>query len=171
MIELRSEVEGDERTIDACIEAAFGGRRGEPELVAALRREASPGLSRVAVIDGEVVGHVFVSPGTIDGGASAPPVAGVGPLGVHPKSQGQGVGSALIHEVIAVARSLRWEALFLLGNPAYYSRFGFELATPRGIRYKRDDRHFQVRELVAGSLEGVKGEFIYHEAFERFDFD
>ncbi|MED5199201.1 MAG: hypothetical protein VYB51_05295 [Gemmatimonadota bacterium] len=68
---------------------------------------------------------------------------------------------------LRVQRStLGWQALFLLGNPAYYSRFGFELSAPHGIRSKYSDEHFQLKELVAGSLDGVEGEFVYPEAFE-----
>ena len=166
VIGLRSEVEGDEGTIDALIEAAFGGNREEPELVVALRRDASRVLSRVAVVHGEVAGYVIASPETIRGGQAAPPVAGVGPLGVLPKCQRRGVGSALMYEIFESSAALGWQALFLLGNPAYYSRFGFESSAPHGIRSKYPDEHFQLKELVAGSLDGVKGEFVYHEAFE-----
>lgn len=173
MIEVRSEAESDERVVDVLLEAAFGGRRAEPELVVALRSEASPALSLVAVVEGEVAGHVFVSPATIVGPAAAPAVAALAPLGVHPDFQRRGVGSALMYEAIDATEQVGWKALFLLGNPAYYSRFGFELSAPRGIRYKSEnfDPHFQVRELEARCLDGVVGEFVYHEAFEALPGD
>jgi putative acetyltransferase len=59
--------------------------------------------------------------------------------------------------------------LFLLGNPAYYGRFGFELAAPRGLHYESHafDRGFQVLELAPGALEGVRGWVHYHPAFQE----
>ncbi len=166
MIAVRPEVEGDEGAIDALLTEAFGGSREEPELVVALRREASPVLSRVAVVEGEVAGYVIVSPGKLGGDRATLPVAGVGPLGVLPKCQRQGLGSALMQDILQASAALGWQALFLLGNPDYYCRFGFELSAPHGIWSKYSDAHFQRKEIVAGSLDGVEGEFVYHEAFE-----
>ena len=169
MIEVRAESEIDVPAVDALVEAAFG-RRQEADLAAALRDEATPALSLVGVLEDEVAGHVFVSPAAIEGSAVSPLVAGVGPLAVQPRLQRQGVGSALMHAALESCSSLGWVAVFLLGNPAYYSRFGFELAAPRGIRYQSEafDAHFQCRELVEGCLSDVTGTFVYHEAFDRF---
>jgi predicted N-acetyltransferase YhbS len=54
-----------------------------------------------------------------------------------------------------------------VGNPRYYSRFGFVLAAPLGLRYESDafDSAFQVLELRPGSLAGRRGYVRYHDAF------
>ena len=57
---------------------------------------------------------------------------GLGPVGVRPGMQGGGVGSELIRASLAVAGALAEEVVFVLGEPAYYARFGFsaEAAAP-----------------------------------------
>ena len=68
-----------------------------------------------------------------------------------PDAQGRGAGGALIRAGIEASRALGWELLFVLGNPAYYGRFGFVLAAPHGLHYESHafDARFQVQELAA----------------------
>ncbi|HEX2850790.1 MAG TPA: N-acetyltransferase [Acidimicrobiales bacterium] len=91
------------------------------------------GLELVAVDDGsgEVVGHVLSALATLDGRQ----VPAIAPLAVAPAHQGAGVGSALMTEVVRRADAGGFPLLVLLGNPAYYGRFGFEPAGPLGIVY------------------------------------
>jgi len=86
---------------------------------------------------------------------------------VEPAAQASGVGSALVRSGLDACGALGWQAVFLLGDPAYYARFGFELAAPRGLRYGSEafDAGFQVKELVPGALDGYAGWVRYHEAF------
>jgi putative acetyltransferase len=153
--------------VHALQRAAFG-RSAEADLVDALRAAAHPRLSLVAERAGEVVGHVFFSPVSIAGAAAAPPCAGLAPLGVWPDAQGGGVGSALVRAGLARCPALGWRAVFLLGDPRYYARFGFELAAPRGLHYGSSafDRGFQLRELAPQALAGSTGQVRYHEAFD-----
>ena len=162
-------------------EAAFG-RPDEARLVARLRQEARPLVSLVAEAGARVIGHVTFSPVTLEGGgASAPsggaspasgglasPLAGgLGPVGVLPEAQGEGAGSALIRAGLAACRALDWRLLFVLGDPAYYARFGFVLAAPHGLHYASHDfdAAFQVQALVPGALAGARGWVRYHAAF------
>jgi putative acetyltransferase len=57
----------------------------------------------------------------------------------------------------------------VLGHAAYYPRFGFQLASPLGLRYRSEvfDLSFFVLELAPGALSGISGWVRYHEAFER----
>jgi putative acetyltransferase len=57
--------------------------------------------------------------------------------------------------------------VFVLGDPSYYSRFGFVLAAPRGFRYESEafDAAFQVLELEEGVLSGCRGRVRYHPVF------
>jgi putative acetyltransferase len=125
-----------------------------------------PTLSLVAVdSDGDgVVGHVLGSRAHVD---SAPVVA-LGPLSVHPDHQGRGVGLALMHAVLGAADALDEPVVVLLGDPQYYSRFGFRLAEEYGITPAVPEwrPYFQARTLTAFSP-AVRGQFTYAEPFDR----
>jgi putative acetyltransferase len=94
---------------------------------------------------------------------------GLAPVGVLPDAQAAGAGSALIRAGIEASRALGWELLFVLGNPAYYGRFGFVLAAPHGLHYESHafDGAFQVQELVGGALARSRGWVRYHPAFSE----
>lgn len=165
---VRSETPADHERVDAIQRAAFG-RAAEAELVQALRAQVSPQVSLVAEASGAVVGHVFLSPVTIDGPHPTPPVGGLAPVGVAPAHQGRGVGTALVRAGLREATQVGWQAVFLLGDPAYYARFGFRLAAPDGLRYENElfDAAFQVVELVPGALADQRGWVRYPEAFDH----
>jgi putative acetyltransferase len=150
-------------------EAAFG-RPDEALLVARLRAEARPAVSLVAERGGRVIGHVFCSPVSIEGGraaSAAPAAGGLGPVGVLPEAQGGGAGGALVRAALEASRAHGWELLFLLGDPAWYARFGFVLAAPHGLHYESStfDAAFQVQELARGALARARGWVRYHPAF------
>jgi putative acetyltransferase len=112
---------------------------------------------------GEVVGHVVCSRGAIAGR----PALGLGPIGVHRDHQGNGVGAALMHAVIASADALDETCIALLGDPAFYGRFGFVASTLVGIDPPVPEwgGYFQVRTLAAwdGS---IAGSFSYASPFD-----
>ena len=162
---IRLELPAAHADVDAIVEAAFG-RADEARLVAALRESVEPRVSLVA----EVSGHVFFSPVRIEPeSANAPAVCGLAPLAVRPGLQRQGIGAALVREGLERCADLGWRAVFVLGDPAYYSRFGFVLAAPLGFRYESEafDSAFQVLELAPGCLAGRAGRVHYDEAFTR----
>ncbi|WP_299905516.1 GNAT family N-acetyltransferase [uncultured Paracoccus sp.] len=114
---LRPETPADRPTIHALNLAAFGGA-DEAVLVDALRRDGDLNLSLVAAQGGTILGHLALSP------ISAPfPALALAPVAVHPVLHGRGIGSALIRAAIAARPGY---SLILLGDPAYYSRFGFQ---------------------------------------------
>ncbi len=165
-LEIRRESLSERARVDEVHVAAFG-RTNEARLVRSLRAKAQPQLSLVAEHDGELVGHVFFSPVEIVDPGPSPPSAGLAPLAVAPEKQGRGVGSALVRAGLRECISLGWQAVFLLGDPAYYSRFGFSLASRHGLRYESEafDPAFQVLELVPGALSECSGWVQYDEAF------
>ena len=149
-------------------EAAFrppGGRRlVEARLVDELREDAGflPHLSLVAVDGGAVVGHVIATRGWLE--PLGHPVLGLGPLGVHPDAQGHGVGTALVHALLAVAEACDERLVALLGVPGYYRRFGFVRPTEVGVEPPDPawGGHFQARQLAARRSSGT---FRYADPF------
>ena len=166
---IRQETPSDHARVARIQETAFGGP-DEAELVEMLRQSARPQLSLVAELAGDVVGHVFFSPVSIEGPGVSSPSAGLAPLAVAPHVQRRGAGAALVRAGLSACVPLGWQAVFVLGEPAYYSRFGFVLAAPLGLRYESEsfDSAFQVLELVGGALAGCGGWVRYHEAFAEF---
>jgi putative acetyltransferase len=167
---LRRERPGDRAAVVAVHVAAFARPDAddvpEARLVDDLHDDGSviPGLSLVATLGEDVVGHVMCSRASVDD----KPCLGLGPIGVLPSRQRRGVGLALMHGVLAAADALNEPAVVLLGDPGYYRRFGFVLAQPFGLLPPDPGwtEYFQVRPLTTwdGSLRGT---FHYARAFDR----
>jgi len=165
---VRAERGGDERAVFALHAAAFPGD-GEARLVDALRASVAPSVSLVATLAGdEVVGHVFVSPVTLDTEPGARDLGGLAPVGVLPAHQGRGVGGALVRAALDASRRAGFRAVFLLGDPAWYARFGFAPAAALGFADGDGDpgAAFQQVELEPGALAGRHGRVRYPDAFD-----
>jgi len=128
----------------------------EARLVDELREDAGflPHLSLVAV-DGDVVGHVIATRGWLEPLGNA--ALGLGPLGVLPRAQDRGIGTVLVHAVLAVAEACEESVVALLGSPDYYRRFGFVRSTELGIGSPDPawGAHFQARRLACSTVEGT----------------
>src|SRR5690606_32587977 len=108
--------------------AAFRGAPhsdgSEAEIIERLRVAGDLAVSLVAVdADGAIVGHVAFSPVTISDGTSG--WYGRGPVSVVPSHQGTGIGSSLIRAGLERLRSAGARGCVVLGEPAFYARFGF----------------------------------------------
>jgi len=131
-LQLRHETPNDIAAIEAVTVAAFADAphtsHTEQFIVRALRAAGELTLSIVAEEHGQVVGHVTLSPVAItdDHGQSAPDWYGLGPISVLPQRQGHGIGSRLMEQALAELRAMQAAGCVLLGDPAYYARFGFE---------------------------------------------
>ena len=96
----------------------------EQFIVDALRAAGALAVSLVArAEDGSPVGHVAVSLVAVSDGS--PGWYGLGPISVNPACQGQGIGSALMQAALQALRDQGAAGCVLLGDPAYYTRFGF----------------------------------------------
>lgn len=132
---IRPETPSDVARIAELTAAAFGRPDVEVQMIERIRQSADfiPALSLVAEAGDEVIGHCLISRTRLEG-VEAPPVLLLGPLGVVPGQQRQGVGSRLVRTGIEIARRERPEPLIvLLGIPEYYPRFGFRRAREFGI--------------------------------------
>jgi putative acetyltransferase len=169
---IRREASADRAAIHAVHSAAFRREDGvipvEAPLVDELRAEGDliGALSLVALHEGDVVGHVCCSRARV--GEDTTSAVGLGPLGVLPAHQASGVGSALMHAVVGAADALGYGLVVLLGEPAYYSRFGFVTAADLSITAPdpRWGRYFQARTLSAYAPTQA-GAFEYAPAFSR----
>jgi putative acetyltransferase len=122
---IRPERAGDAPLVRAVLEAAFGGNV-EADVVERLRADGDLILALVAEEDaGRVAGFVAFPRLKLDLGERAVPVAGLAPVGVAPDRQRQGIGRALIEAGIARLKDRAECLVFVLGDPAYYRRFGF----------------------------------------------
>ncbi|WP_116998898.1 GNAT family N-acetyltransferase [Desertimonas flava] len=155
------------------VAAAFGSP-AEAELVRRIRASENylPSAALVAVSsdDGRVLGHVMVSHVGLrrpDGTLGS--IASLSPLAVHPDHQRSGIGSALVHAVVAVADELGEPLVVLEGSPAYYGRLGFEYSVPLGISIHLPDwapaEAAQVRRL-ANYDAAITGTVEYPPAFD-----
>lgn len=57
----------------------------------------------------------------------------LGPLAVEKAYGGSGVGAALVHAALNAAQSAGHRAVLLVGDRAYYARFGFDAAPASGL--------------------------------------
>lgn len=168
---IRRETPADAAPTSALHDEAFGipegrGESLERELLRGLRADDSviDGLTFVAELDGQVVGHVVCSRATLGEG----PSVGLGPIAVRPDLQQQGIGAALMMSVVASAERLAEPAIVLLGDPEYYGFFGFVPAERHGIGSPGPwpPEYFQALTLRAWRPE-LAGGFRYAPAFER----
>ncbi len=163
-LEIRPETPADAGAITEVIVAAFTAAEHvdgtEQFIVEALRKAGALTLSLVAERDGEIIGHVAVSPVTISDGTRG--WYGLGPIAVLPARQEQGVGSALMRAALASLEARGAEGLVLLGDPAYYRRFGFR--TIDGLVYPGPPPEYFMALPLGESL--PSGEVSYHAAFD-----
>lgn len=166
MVITRSETLIDHEAVHRVNEQAFG-RPDESDLVERLREVCRPYISLVAELDGRVVGHIFFSPVTIEPTESAVKAMGLAPMAVLPEHQRKGIGSLLVRDGLKECGRSGYDAVFVLGHPDYYPRFGFAPAARKGFRSEYDvpDDVFMVVELTEGSLKDRSGLVRYHPEF------
>jgi putative acetyltransferase len=147
------------------------GQENEAKLVDLLRESNAfiPGLSLVAVIDNEIVGHILFSKITIVSETSIQEAGlALAPMAVRPDRQKQGIGSRLVKAGLNKARELGYKSVIVLGHEQYYPRFGFIPAVKWNIKAPFDvpENVFMAIELVPDSLANVSGTVRYPDEFE-----
>ena len=164
MTEIRKELPADISAIEAITVAAFRSAEHsngtEQHIVTALREAGQLAVSLVADVDGQIVGHVAASPVSISDGSAN--WYGLGPVSVVPDRQGQGLGTLLVTSTLGELRALGAAGCVVLGEPSYYSRFGFS-PEPRLVLPGVPAQYFQVLALQ-GAI--PSGRVAYHASFE-----
>lgn len=149
MEDIRPERPGDAAAIHSVHAASFPTDL-EARLVDLLRESGRLSISLVAEIGGEVVGHVAFSPVTVANGVVG---LGLAPVAVTKPHRKQGIAAKLVRAGLEACRAVGVGWVVVLGDPAYYSRFGFMPATNYGLvdEYGGGPA-FQVIEVVPGAL-------------------
>lgn len=166
MIVVRQEQPPDAARVRQVNEEAFG-RPDEADLVETLHRQGDVTLSLVAELNGEIVGHILFSPVRVVSEKGEWAAVALGPMGVRPPYQREGIGSRLVRAGLAACRQAGERVVFVLGHPSYYPRFGFEPSRPYDIACEYDVRPevFMVLALEAGALASREGVVHYRPAF------
>jgi putative acetyltransferase len=160
---IREEGPADIAGIRAVVEAAFS-RPHEADLVERLRADGDRVISLVAIDDANgIVGQVMLSR------MAAPFRAlGLAPVAVAPDRQRAGVGSRLIRAGLGKAAAEGWEAVFVLGEPAYYRRFGFSAALASGFASPYAGPYLMAL-VLSGPLPATEGRIEYAPAFHGIE--
>lgn len=160
---LRPETLADAPAIRMLTAQAFApvthSSQSEAAIVDALRAAGALTLSLVAETAQGLVGHVAFSPVTIEKRDCG--WFGLGPLSVLPEMQRRGIGAGLVREGLARLAGQGAKGCVVLGNPAYYGRFGFSAQT--GLRYPGAPPHAFQSLLLAGVM--PEGVVAYHAGF------
>lgn len=136
-------------------------REAEAELVDRLIEGPVETISMVAELDGMIVGHVLLS--RLGGPDKALALA---PLGVDPEWRDFLIGTELTNRAIDKARQDGWHAVFVLGDPVYYGRFGFKSELASHVETPWPGPAFQALELVPDAVAKYRGAVRYAHEFE-----
>ena len=177
-ITIRVEQKRDYRAVEEVTREAFWNHHvpgcDEHYLLHILRSAAVfiPALSMVAERDGEIVGHIAYAKSFVTGDdGQKHEVLTFGPVSVHPDSQSQGIGSRLIETTLKKAVGMRYAAVMIYGDPAYYGRFGFLQGKTFGIAASDNFwiPSLQGLELVPGTLKKIGGGRFFEDEIYHVD--
>lgn len=153
---IRREEPSDIESIDQLTKAAFASAAyssgTESFIIKALRVNGQLTVSLVAEEEGELIGHLAISPVTISSGSEG--WFGLGPVSVIPSRQGAGVGAGLIRAAIGALEELHAAGCVVLGEPSYYGRFGFR--SDARLQYLHAPaEYFQIQSFTGKIPEGT----------------
>lgn len=161
----RLEAPGDIAAIQAVNQAAFP-TDAEARLVDALRASGRLLISLVAVDAGQIVGHIAFSPVRLSADPGAGEGLGLAPLAVVPAHQRRGIGSRLVREGLAACAGAGFAFVVVLGDPGYYSRFGFARARDHSLDNEYGvDEEFMVLALQPSGIPSTPGVVRYAPEF------
>lgn len=136
---IRPETPDDYRAAELMVQRAFWNIHGpgcnERALLRLIRESEDylPQLSRVAELDGKIVGAIYYTKAKLVGEQSSLDIVCFGPLAVEPTAQGRGIGRKLLDETLPLARQAGYPGVCIMGEPEYYPRLGFRSCRDYGI--------------------------------------
>jgi putative acetyltransferase len=138
----------------------------EGRLVDCLRDGGFARLSLVAILDDQVVGHILFSDLRIETNRGTIQALSLAPLAIMPAYQRRGIGSMLVREGLRTAEHSGDRIVVVLGNPAFYERFGFSAQHAAGLKSRYAGPHYMALALQPGALDGVEGDVRYPPPFD-----
>lgn len=187
-IVIRLEKKEEHREVENLVRESFWNvyRQGclEHFVLHELRNDADfvPQLDLVMLLDGRIIGqNVFVRAAIKSDSGEDLPIMTMGPICIAPEFKRQGYGKILLDYSLERAKEMGSGAVCFEGSIDFYGKSGFTYASEFGIRYHglpegADQSFFLCKELAAGYLDGVTGEystpagyFVDEAAAEEFD--
>ncbi|MBS0206386.1 MAG: N-acetyltransferase [Planctomycetes bacterium] len=163
MVLVRTEQPGDCRAIHEIHRHSFPTNI-EAQLVDALRAAGRLSVSLIAEADQRIVGHIAFSPVTVTAGHVG---AGLAPISVESAYRRLGIAAELVTTGLRACRAAGFTWAVVLGDPRYYSRFGFLPGPDFGLTDEYGGgTAFQVLELAPGSLPRSAGLVRYAHEFQ-----
>lgn len=171
---IREEKLEDHHLVEAMTQRAFWNKHhlgcDEHYLVHKIRQHQDyiPELSRIALVDGKIVGAIFYTKSFVKDTNKEHKVLTFGPLCVDPIWQGMGIGEALLTETAALAKDKGYPGIIIFGESDYYPRFGFRTCNHYGITTKdgKNFDAFMALELSKDTLKDISGKFHESPVFE-----
>ena len=129
-----------------------------------------PEISRVAELNGQIVGAVYYTKAWIADGDLKHEIVTFGPLAVEPTLEGNDIGGALVRETISIAGKLGVAGIVIMGEPNYYPRFGFKRGAEFGITDALGNTPDALMVLpLNDDFASIKGKLIESSDFEKLD--
>jgi putative acetyltransferase len=162
---IRQEKPSEFQSIYDLVKVAFQTAKvadgNEQDFVNRLRASGNyiPQLALVAQEETELVGHIMLTKTYVATTDSKFEGLLLAPLSVASEYRKRGIGSKLVKESFELARNLGYGAVFVVGDPAFYCRFGFKPSVLFGVKHVPaiPDQYVMVYELFTGALTSVNG--------------
>ncbi len=162
---IRQETENDFSQIYDLVKTAFQTAHvssgDEQNFVNRLRGSGNyiPELALVAEENGNLIGHIMLTDIYVVNGDNKYKALLLAPISVVLEQRNKRVGSKLINESFRLAKELNYASVFLVGDPAYYNRFGFQPSINFGIKNTQGfpDQYVMACELIPNALQGISG--------------
>ncbi|MCM1184761.1 MAG: N-acetyltransferase [Roseburia sp.] len=176
-VRIRKEEPSDYRATELMTMRAFWNLHGpgcnEHYLVHLIRDSADylPNLSRVAELDGKIVGAIFYTRAWITDGQQRHAIVTFGPLAVDPMAQSMGIGKMLLEETISLVKEAGYPGICIIGEPNYYPKHGFMTCDNFGITDSEGNNYdpFMGLEVTAEGFRNIKGRFTEPDVFAQSD--
>jgi putative acetyltransferase len=160
-VTIRPAQDGDREAIFQ-VEAKAFGQEDEARLVDRLAADGAIVLELVAEKDRRIVGHVLFSRLMVEADGKSFPAVALAPLAVDPGFHRQGIGAALVETAHEQLKASGEKLSVVLGDPAYYGRFGYAHAHAAGFEsaYQCD-----ALQALAWADAPAAGRLVYAAAF------
>jgi len=168
-INIRAEAKDDFEYLYNFIETSFKTAQvsngDEQNFVNRLRASSNyiPELALVAENNSRIIGHVMLTHGLINTSNASVKTLILAPLAVDIDYRSKSIGTKLVNTALEKASNMGFKSAFLVGNPAYYSRFGFKKSSDFNIINENSipNEYVMVKELIKGSLDNISGTILF----------